>query len=442
MPHDEIATHWHEPKAGENAGFGKFTRPAMPYDRFIAAEGIPCYRGIGLKRALEGAYAAWVAKLNALSCPILALDLPSGLDAESGSVLGCCVRASHTISFIALKPGLLTLDGPDHCGQLSLDTLGLDLDPADSAGAGYSLAPAHFPQALLPRSRNSHKGSYGSVAIIGGASGMAGAALLAGRAALHLGAGRVYLGILDRLSVDPLQPELMLKDPEQAQALASVLALGPGLGESPAALELLRRALDAQLPLLLDADGLNLLSAHPVLLNKLGRRNAATLLTPHPLEAARLLGCELAAVQADRVGAARRLATKHRAAVVLKGCGSVVALADGRWFINLNGNPGLATAGSGDVLCGMAAALLAQGIPAEQVLLAAVYLHGAAADACVAAGIGPIGLTAGELIPMARKLLNQFGCGSGRLSGGARMTALNAIDQCHGNDPSTTRSRG
>ena len=366
--------------------------------------------GIGLKRPLAGSYAAWVEQVNAAACPVLALDAPSGLDADSGAALGLTLRATHTITFIALKPGLLTADGPDHCGEISVDTLGVELGVELDASAelGHTVTPALFLPALQPRRRNSHKGSFGSVAIIGGAPGMAGAALLAARAALHLGAGRVYLGTLERLTLDPLQPELMLKTPEQALALATCLALGPGLGDSATAEQLLRRGLAAEMPLLLDADALNLLAAHPVLRNQLARRAAPTLLTPHPGEAARLLGCNIAEVQADRVGAARTLARRHRAAVVLKGCGSIVALPDCRWFINCSGNPGLATAGSGDVLAGMTAALLAQGVNPEAALLAAVHLHGAAADAAVSAGAGPIGLSAGELIQPARSLLNAW----------------------------------
>ena len=361
--------------------------------------------GIGLKRPLQGRYADWVAQINALPCPILALDIPSGLDADSGAAPGPVVRASHTLSFIALKPGLLTLDGPDHCGDIQVDDLGLDL--AAVTDCGHTVAPSLFAAALRPRRRNSHKGSYGSAGIVGGANGMTGAALLAGRAALHLGAGKVYVGLLEALAVDPAQAELMLRDPQEVLALATCLALGPGLGDTPAALQLLRLALRSELPLLLDADALNLLAAHPVLQQQLARRQGANLLTPHPAEAARLLGTGTDTVQADRVATARTLARRYNAAVVLKGCGSVVALADGRWFINRSGNPGLASAGSGDVLTGMAAALLAQGLSAESALLAAVHFHGAAADACVAAGNGPIGLCAGELIPMARRLLNE-----------------------------------
>jgi len=361
--------------------------------------------GIGLgDRPLSGHHAALVEQLNALACPLLALDIPSGLDSETGRVLGIAVRATHTATFIALKPGLLTLDGPDHCGEISVHTLDLKID----AAAGNTIHPSQFAAQLSPRLNNSHKGSYGSVGILGGAPGMVGAALLAGRAALKLGAGRVYVGTLEPFALDPLQPELMLRAPAEVFSLATCLAIGPGLGESAAALSLLRQAIDTDQPLLLDADALNLLAAHPVLIRNLARRTTPTLLTPHPAEAARLLGSDTAAVQADRLAAALTLAQRCNAATLLKGCGSIVAFSDGRWFINTTGNPGLASAGSGDVLSGLAVALLAQGWPAEPALLAAVHLHGAAADTCVANGSGPTGMCAGDLIDPARKIFNHW----------------------------------
>ena len=360
--------------------------------------------GIGLGRALEGRYAALVTRINQFRCPVLALDIPSGLDSETGRVLGVAVKATHTATFIALKPALLTLDGPDHCGLVSVHDLGLDIAMTD----GCTVTPELFAPYLLARRKNSHKGSNGSAGILGGAPGMAGAALLAGRAALKLGAGRVYVGMLEQLAVDPSQPELMLRAADEVFVLSTCLAVGPGLGQSAAALSLLRRAVAADLPLLLDADALNLLAAHPVLAGTVARRSAPTLLTPHPAEAGRLLGSDADAVQADRVSAALELARCFNAATVLKGCGSIVALPDGRWFINTTGNPGLASAGTGDVLCGMAVALLAQGWPAAEALLASVQLHGAAADACLAEGIGPLGLSASELIAPARHLLNHW----------------------------------
>lgn len=360
--------------------------------------------GIGLARPIGGEYATLIERINAFAGPVLALDIPSGLDADTGRCLGATVRATHTLSFIAGKPGLYTLDGPDHCGAVEVNELGLAIAP----GAGALLDRTAFAACLQSRRRNSHKGSYGSLGILGGAPGMAGAALLAGRAGLQLGAGRVYVGMLERLAVDPGQPELMLRDGETTLAHATALVVGPGLGQTPAALALLRQALDAPQPLLLDADALNLLAAHPVLEAHCARRTAPTLLTPHPTEAARLLGEDTAAVQADRIAAACRLAVRFRATVALKGCGTVVAAADGHWWINPNGNPGLASGGTGDVLAGQAGALLAQGWPPTKALLAAVHLHGAAADELVAAGCGPVGLTAGELIAPARALLNRW----------------------------------
>ncbi len=358
--------------------------------------------GIGLTRAIEGNYAHWIERANASGSPILALDAPSGLNALTGQVTGPAIRALKTVTFIALKPGLLTGDGPDHCGAIEVCDLGLDIGQSD----GAMLTPALFHSSLKPRPHNSHKGSFGSVAIIGGAPGMAGAALLAGRAALKLGAGRVYLGMLETLAIDPLQPELMLRTPANALQAASVLAIGPGLGQSMQAGELLAQALDRDLPRIIDADGLNLLARSPNLQRKIAVSPALTLLTPHPAEAARLLDCTPADVQTDRLAAALKLARRLRAHIALKGCGTIVATPAGRWFINTTGNPGLASAGSGDVLTGMAAALLAQGWPALDALLGAVHLHGAAADACVAKSQGPVGLTAGELIEPARALLN------------------------------------
>ena len=360
--------------------------------------------GIGLGRPISGPYADLIARINAFMGPVLALDIPSGLDGDTGRVMGVAVRATHTISFIGGKPGLYTLDGPDHCGEVSVADLGLRLDKF----SGALLAIDDFRGYLKPRLRNSHKGSYGSLAIIGGAAGMTGAALLAARAGLQLGAGRVFVGLLQPLAVDPLQPELMLRTADNALAHATVAVVGPGMGASDAALEIIRRAATAAFPLLLDADALNLLAAHPVLSALIARRAAPTLLTPHPAEAARLLTTTTEAVQADRVGTALKLAQRFKAHVALKGCGTVIAHPDGDWRINANGNPGLASGGTGDVLSGFIGALLAQGWPADAALCGAVHLHGAAAGTLVANGAGPVGIAAGELIPVARTLLNRL----------------------------------
>lgn len=362
--------------------------------------------GIGLTRPIGGVYAEWIDWLNRCDCPVLSLDVPSGLDADRGGLTGPAVRATHTLTFIALKPGLLTLDGPDHCGRISIDDLGIAPVPAPAT----TVTPALFAERLVARARNSHKGMTGDAAVIGGASGMIGAALLAARAAVHLGAGRVFAGLLadDAPRVDPVCPELMPRAPAEAIAAADAIAIGPGLGRDTAARRLVEVALARDAPLVLDADALNLVAAHPVLARALARRTAATLLTPHPAEAARLLAVTTETVQRDRVQAALELAKRLCAHVALKGCGTLLAAPDGRWWINTSGNPGMATAGMGDVLTGIALALLAQGWDARSALLAAVHLHGAAADRLVERGEGPVGLTAGEVIAPARALLNEW----------------------------------
>lgn len=368
--------------------------------------------GIGLTRAPEGRYAEWIATANQLArrdrCPLLALDCPSGLNADTGQRLGLAIEASHTLSFIAAKPGLLTADGPDHCGELRIADLELSPEkelPAD----GAQVQRSDFAPWLQPRPRNSHKGSFGSVGVLGGSKSMVGAALLAGRAALKLGSGRVYLGLLDpdAPAVDAGQPELMFRRAELLlQTDLQALACGPGLGNSGEAVRLLEQALKCPLPIVLDADALNILASDGRLEGNLYNRVAPVILTPHPTEAARLLGCSTREVQADRIAAARELARRYACHIALKGCGTVIAAVDGRWWLNSTGNPGLATAGTGDVLTGLIAALLAQGWPAAQALLAGVHLHGAAADHLVAHGCGPIGLTAGEIIDAARLVFN------------------------------------
>lgn len=370
--------------------------------------------GIGLVRPAEGRYAEWIAAANRLAerdaCPLLALDCPSGLNADTGCPLGPTIRASHTITFIAGKPGLLTADGPDCCGDIRI----ADLDIADwpaLADAGKIVGRDDFAERLKPRKRNTHKGSFGDVGILGGSKTMVGAALLAGRAALKLGGGRVYVGLLDPEppSVDLLQPELMLRRADALlQADLQALACGPGLGKSSEAIHLLEQALKAPVQLVLDADALNILAEDGRLEGNLCNRVCPAILTPHPAEAGRLLGCSTREIQADRVRAARELAERYCSHVALKGCGTVIATVDGHWWINSTGNPGMASAGMGDVLSGLIAALLGQGWPAEQALLAGVHLHGAAADRLVAEGCGPIGLTAHETIDASRTLFNAW----------------------------------
>ena len=364
--------------------------------------------GIGLARPLEGGYAKLVEFVNAQSCPVLALDIPSGLHSDTGQILACAVRATHTITFIGLKPGLLMLDGPDYCGQVSIADLSLK-STATKTENGWVAQPEMFAHVLKSRPRNFHKGMSGSLAVIGGAAGMVGAALLAARAGLKLGAGRVYAGLLEELSLDPCAPELMLRHPDDVLGLdLDAIVIGPGLGDGERAETLLGAVLASDIPCVLDADALNLIAGNADLRKACARRSADTLLTPHPAEAARLLAESTVQVQVDRLKAARALSDNLRAHVVLKGNGSIIVARDGHWFINGSGNSGMASAGMGDVLSGILGALLAQKISGESALVLGTHLHGCAADECARTGAGPVGLAAGELIEPARRIWNRW----------------------------------
>ena len=365
--------------------------------------------GIGLTREITGEYAALVDYVNRQRCPVLALDIPSGVHSDTGRLLGSAVRATHTVTFIALKPGLLTLDGPDHCGEIHVADLGLDVQKIATPSAWPASAEL-FRDLLKPRPRNFHKGMAGSLAVLGGAAGMTGAALLAGRAGLKMGAGRVYVGLLEEgLSLDLQNPELMLRHPDDALGQdLDALVVGPGLGVGERAETVVGAALASDLPCVVDADALNLISESEDLRHACARRSADTLLTPHPAEAARLLALPTAEVQADRVKAAKVLASNLNAHVVLKGVGSILVARDGHWFLNTSGNPGMASAGTGDVLAGILGALLAQRYTGESALVLGVHLHGAAADDLVKSGVGPVGLTAGEVIDSARRRWNTW----------------------------------
>jgi ADP-dependent NAD(P)H-hydrate dehydratase / NAD(P)H-hydrate epimerase len=364
---DDAKASLHRARA---AGVQFVDQPPAHYDFAIDA-----LLGIGGTRAPAGQLALHIEHLNAGTAPVLAVDLPSGLDAGTGQA-GLAVRAAHTLSLLALKPGLFTGQGRDAAGTVWCDDLQVTANGQAPSAWLSSLPPARV------RPHASHKGSHGDVAVIGGAPGMAGAALLAARAALHHGAGRVFVGFLDPSAptLDPLQADLMVR-PWDSLALAA-MAVACGCGGGEAVRLALPRVLNAR-ALVLDADALNAIAADPqlqLLLEARGRRGAPTVLTPHPLEAARLLARDTALVQEDRLAAARALAQRFGAVVVLKGSGSVVAAPDGSARINPTGNARLAIAGTGDVLAGMIAARLAGGENPMTAASAAVFLHGLAAD--------------------------------------------------------------
>jgi ADP-dependent NAD(P)H-hydrate dehydratase / NAD(P)H-hydrate epimerase len=368
--------------------------------------------GIGLSRDLEGLYRELVNVINHMNLPVLALDIPSGLNSDNGRVCGSAIYANITVTFISLKPGLLTHHGAEYCGEIILRNF--DIDTSALIKPQSWILDLNCAQNLLPppRPANSHKGMFGSVGVIGGSDGMTGAALLAGTAALKLGSGRVYLGLItdNAPGVDPMHPELMFRSPHELFKIdhLNCLVIGPGLGMSTNAYFWLDCALKSTKLLVLDADALNLISAYPKLANKLISRKAHAVLTPHAAEAARILGISSTEVQNNRVETIKNLVDRFNCYAVLKGAGSICMLPDGRYYINTSGNPGLSTAGTGDVLTGIIGALLTQGIIVENALLLAVFLHGAAADELLEQIGGPVGITASEITDAARVLLNQW----------------------------------
>ena len=337
--------------------------------------------GLGLNRAPVPAIAEAIASINALRVPVLALDLPSGLLADTGALAGPAVRATHTLALLTLKPGLFTAEGRAHCGELWFDDLGVQPEPAPTA---HLLGRELMQPWLGAASHSTHKGSRGDVLVIGGAAGMQGAAALAAGSALAAGAGRVYVDLLSNTAL--ARPELMhwtagvdLGD--------RVVVCGCGGGKDIAAR--LPALLAGTQRLVLDADALNAVAADKSLAATLHARQAPTLITPHPLEAARLLGTDTATVQSDRLRAATALAHQLNSTVILKGSGSVIAAPGRTPAINSSGNASLATAGSGDVRAGWLSGLWAQAPQASafEVACAGTYWNGRAGESQAA---GPL----------------------------------------------------
>ncbi len=371
---------------------------------------VDCLFGIGLGRDLQGEARDWVERLNDRSgnarfVPVLAIDVPSGLSADTGQVCGVAVYASRCLSFVAHKRGLFTGQARDYCAVVDLADLGANrLAGAQQAGI-YALDARSLADYFPPRRGASHKGTHGRLAVIAGSAGFAGAGILCATAALRAGAGlaELYTDSHHAVALHVALPELIIHPMAAGQSIqsglarADTVAVGPGLGTNEWGVWALQQALDSHKPMVIDADGLNLLGDGVQMPEQ-------TVLTPHPGEAARLLGVTVAQIQADRFAAVDRLLQKFKCTVVLKGAGTLVAAPSRNVMLINAGNPGMAVAGMGDVLAGIIAAVLGQGYCAYEAAWLGALVHSVAAD--MAAEDCPRGLLASDLFIPIRRLVN------------------------------------
>jgi NAD(P)H-hydrate epimerase len=361
--------------------------------------------GIGLSSKVQPPYQAAIESINNAHLPVLALDVPSGISADTGQVLGVAVKANVTLTFIGLKQGLLTGDATEYCGHLIFNDLGVPKEAVNSiTPAAKRISYVDCIPYLGPRSRNSNKGQYGHVLVIGGDCGYAGAARMAAEAAARVGAGLVSVATRPEnvAIIASARPELMAhgiseyNDLEPLLNHATVVVIGPGMGQGPWGQQLLGCLMETDLPLVVDADGLNLLSNQP-------RTRTQWVITPHPGEAARLLNCSVPEVQANRFAAVRALQKRYCAITLLKGAGTLVA--DNEEIrISSEGNPGMATGGMGDILSGVIGGLCAQRIPLFQSAFLGVCIHARAAD--IVRKDGERGMLPLDLMPQLRRLVN------------------------------------
>ena len=390
---------------------GVAMRPFAAGDAPASGVIVDALLGIGFRGELRAEIAAAIAQINASGLPVLALDVPSGLNADTGAAQGEAVQAGITLTFIGIKRGLLTGRGAALCGEVQL--AGLDLPEAilqSVTPAAQRLCLPQLQGLLAPRAADAHKGDFGHVLVIGGDTGYGGAALMAAEAAARAGAGLVSIATRPEHipAILARRPEIMAcgvvsgQELEPWLARPSLLVVGPGLGRSPWSEQMLQQAVKSGLPLVLDADALNILAAGRVIPQPTGGQR--WLLTPHPAEAARLLGTTTAEVQADRFGAVQALAERYQAAVILKGAGSLVASAGQVPGLVTDGNPGMASGGMGDVLSGIVGALCAQGLAMGDAARLGAVVHACAAD-LAADEHGQRSLLATDLIPYLGELL-------------------------------------
>ena len=369
--------------------------------------------GIGLRGAPSDEFAQAIEQINHSRLPVLALDIPSGLNADTGAVAGAAVQASLTLSFIALKRGLLTGRGAALSGELVLANLDVPAATYDAVSpCAERLVLSELTELLAPRAADAHKGDFGHVMVIGGDTGFGGAALMAAEAAARTGAGNVSVATRPEhlAAILARRPEVMACGVVSGQELEplltrpTVLVVGPGLGRSPWSEQMLQQAVKSGLPLVLDADALNILAEGRVVPAAKHQQHSPWLLTPHPAEAGRLLGITTAEVQADRFAAVRALSERYNASVILKGAGSLIAADDGVIGVVTDGNPGMASGGMGDVLSGILGALMAQGLTAADAARLGAVVHACAAD-LAAEDQGQRSLLATDLIPYLGQLL-------------------------------------
>lgn len=366
--------------------------------------------GTGIDRQVIGQWQEVINAINSSNTPVLSLDIPSGLNADTGSIMGCAVKADATMTFVGLKQGLITGQGVEYTGELHFNKLNVPDKVFTKVNSTTEQILLEDLQSLLkPRSKSSHKGSYGHVLAVGGDQGFAGAARLCAEAAARTGVGLVSLATRYEHAalISMAVPEIMAHAIENSIDIkpllekVNVVAIGPGLGQSKWGAALFSKILESKLPLVVDADALNILAREPVYSDR-------WVLTPHPGEAARLLNCDTQQIQADRVSAAKEIQKQFGGVAVLKGSGTVIADAEGNVSVCSVGNPGMASGGMGDVLTGVIAGLLAQkialGLEARDAARLGVCLHAAAADN--AAIDGERGMLASDLMPWIRKLLN------------------------------------
>ena len=369
--------------------------------------------GTGLSGPVRGAFKHVILHINAISRPVVSVDAPSGLCADSGKVLGVAVQADVTVCFIGMKRGLFTSEAVDCCGLLLFDDLKIPDEVYDEVPVNlFRTTESDLKECLPPRARRSHKGCFGHLLIVGGNAGMGGAALLAAEAAIRSGAGLVSLATrLEHVSASLNRcPEVMVKGVSTSAELlpmlekADVIVLGPGLGQNAWSDQMLYAALAAEKPMVLDADALNLMAEKGRFVQFGERIRASWICTPHPGEAARLLNETIQRIEQDRFSSVERLQRFCGGAVVLKGAGSLVSAGDVNYLCSA-GNPGMAVGGMGDVLSGICGALLAQGLTPENAARIGVYIHATAADQ-VAQQHGEIGLLASDLFLAISKVIN------------------------------------